>query len=103
MSLESEFTLALEGTITAAKKRGYVPTIFMQMLAEHGAVETARRLLSTSEPQTGLYQLWDLGLLQESMEAAIWDNPRFHQFFTPVEIGEAYRRLEELNYFKQKK
>jgi hypothetical protein len=103
MSLESEFTLALEGTITAAKKRGYVPTIFMQMLAEHGAVETARRLLSTSEPQTGLYQLWELGLLHESMEAVIWDNPRFHTFFESTEIDEAHRRLEELGYFKKGK
>jgi len=73
------------------------------MLAEHGAVETAKRLLAKSEPQTGLCQLWELDLLHESVEAVISDNPRFHQFFTPAEISEAHRRLEELDYFKKGK
>ena len=103
MSLESEFTQALEGTVEAARARGYVPTLFMQMLTEHGAVETAKRLLAKSEPQTGLCQLLELDLLHESVEAVISDNPRFHQFFTPAEISEAHRRLEELNYFKKGK
>ena len=100
MSPEAEFTQALEGTIAAAKKRGYVPTYFMQMLAEYGGVETAKRLLTKPEPQTGLYELWELGILCESMEAVIWENTCFHQFFTPPEIGEAYRRLEELMKFR---
>jgi len=46
MTLEAELTQALEGTIDAAKARGYFPTYFMQMLGEHGGVETAKRLLS---------------------------------------------------------
>jgi len=100
MTLDAEFTAALEGTIEAAKKRGYIPTYFMQMLGDYGGVETAKRLLAKSEPQTGLFELWGLGLLHESLEAVIWDNPRFHVFFTPAEIGEAHRRLEELGHFK---
>ena len=70
------------------------------MLAEHGGVETAKRLLAKSEPQEGLFELWRLGLLHESMEAVIWDNPRYHPLFTKDEIGEARRRLDELEYFK---
>jgi hypothetical protein len=101
MSLEQEFTEALEGTIEAAKKRKYVPSYFIQMLNDYGGVETARRLLAKSEPQTGLQRLWELGLLHESMEAVVWDNKQFHVFFTPEEISEAYRRLEELEYFKE--
>ncbi|MEP7134306.1 MAG: hypothetical protein ABI904_05185 [Chloroflexota bacterium] len=100
MSLESEFEDALRGTYEAARKRGYVATYFLQMLEEHGAVETARRLLAKSEPQTGLFELYEKGILHESMEAVIWDNTKFHTFFTPAEIGEAHRRLEELKYFK---
>ena len=30
MSLEAEFTQALEGTLEAAKARGYIPTYLMQ-------------------------------------------------------------------------
>jgi hypothetical protein len=103
MSLEAEFETALRGTYEAARKRGYVATYFLQMLDEHGGVETARRLLAKSEPQTGLFELYDLGILNESMEAVIWDNPRYHPLFTPEEIGEAYRRLEELRYFEKGK
>lgn len=101
MSLESEFEDALRGTYEAARKRGYVATYFLQMLEEHGGVETAKRLLAKSEPQAGLFELWELGLLHESMEAVIWDNTRFHSLFKPDEIGEAHRRLEELGYFKK--
>lgn len=102
MSLEAEFTQALEGTIEAAKERGYIPTYFMQMLGQYGGVETAKRLLSKSEPQAGLFELYAKGLLHESMEAVIWDNPRFHSFFTQEELNEAHRRLEELKYFDKR-
>ncbi|MGB8214332.1 MAG: hypothetical protein WCE68_12310 [Anaerolineales bacterium] len=51
MTLEVEFTQALEGTLEAARRRGYIPTYFMQMFAEHSGVETAKRLLAKSELQ----------------------------------------------------
>ena len=73
------------------------------MLSEHGGAETARRLLAKSESQTGLFELWNLGILHESMEAVICDNPRYQSLFTPAELGEANRRLEEVNYFKKGK
>jgi hypothetical protein len=103
IGLEAEFTQALEGTVEAAKQRGYIPNYFMQMLSEHSGVDTAKRLLAKSEPQTGLFELWNLGILHESMEAVICDNPKFHPLFNPEEIGEARRRLEELDYFKKGK
>jgi hypothetical protein len=97
MSLEAEFTQALEGTMDAAKARGYIPTLFIQMLHEYYGVKTAKRLLATSEPQTGLFELWELGLLKESMEAIVIQE-RFQSLFTPAEISEAKRRLEALDY-----
>ena len=103
MGLKEEFTQALEGTVEAAKARNYIPTYFMQMLSDHGGVETVKRLLATSEPQTGIFELWNLGILHESMEVVICDNPRFQPLFEPAEIAEAHRRLEELNYFKKGK
>lgn len=100
MSLKFEFAQALEGTVDAAKKRGYVPTYFMQMLAEHGGVGTAKRLLAKSEPQEGLFELWRLNLLNESMEAVVVQE-KYQTLFTEDEVAEANRRLEELGYFNR--
>ena len=100
MSLEDELTEELRGTYEAARKRGYVATYFLQMLQEHGGVETAKRLLAKSESQAGLFELWQLNLLHESMEAAVMQD-KFQPLFTEVELAEAHRRLEELGYFKK--
>lgn len=100
MSLEEEFTRALEGTVEAAKARNYIPTYFMQMLGEHGGVETAKRLLAKPEPQTGLYELWHLDLLKDSMEAVVLQE-KFRPLFTEKELIEADRRLEELGYYQK--
>jgi len=101
MSLKAEFTQALEGTIEAAKRRGYVPTYFLQMLSQYGGVETAKRLLAKSEPQTGLFELWRLELLHESMEAVVLQD-RFKDLFAEEELAEAHERLESLGYFQTK-
>jgi hypothetical protein len=71
---------------------------FRGMLYEHGAVETAKRLLSTQEIQTGLMQLWEIKSLSKSMGALVIQDC-FHLLFTDAEIAEARRRLEELGYF----
>jgi len=67
MSLEAEFEEALHGTYNASKERGYIATYFLQMLEEHGGVETAKRLLAKSEAQAGLYKLCELDLLDQSI------------------------------------
>ena len=100
MSLEDELTEELRGTYEAARKRGYVATYFLQMLQEHGGVETAKRLLAKSEPQTGLFELWNIGLLHETMEAVV-SQDKFKVLFTEDQLTEALRRLEELGYFKK--
>ena len=100
MTLEDELTSALRGTYEAARARGYIATYFIQMLEEYGGLETAKRLLAVSEPQTGLYKLWELHLLNESMEAVVLQE-RFRSLFTQAEMNEARRRLEELNYLKK--
>ena len=61
-------------------------------------VETAKRLLQKSDAQQGLFTLYDLGLLRESVEASVI-NEKFQSLFTKDEIEEARRRLEELGYF----
>ncbi len=100
MDLEAELTTALRGTYEAARARGYIATYFLQMLEEHGGRETAKRLLAKREPQAGLFELWRLSLLHESMEAVVLQD-RFRSLFTEDELAEARRRLEELDYFKK--
>ncbi len=95
MTLEEEFTAALRGTVEAARERKYTPTYFLKMLAEYGGLETARRLIAKREPQAGLMTLWELGLLNESMEAVMLRS-RFRPLFIEEELAEAKQRLEDL-------
>ena len=44
-------------------------------------------------------KLWEMKLLNQSMEALVIQE-RFKTLFTDTEIAEAKRRLEELGYFK---
>ena len=57
MSPEDELTKELRGTCEAAWQRSCVATYFLQMLQEHGGVETAKKLLAKSEPPAGLFEL----------------------------------------------
>ena len=99
MNLETELEHALRETYKIAKEHEYNATYFLQMLKQYGGVETAKRLLAKKEPQTGLFELWELNLLHISMEAVVLQE-HFRILFTEEEIAEAYRRLEELDYFK---
>ena len=95
MTLEAEFTAALHGTVEAARERKYNPAYFLKMLGEHGGVETARRLIARRDPQAGLMTLWELGLLNDSMEAVMLRS-RFRPLFIEEELAEAKQRLEDL-------
>jgi len=97
MSLEDELTAALRGTIDAARNHNYVPTYFLRMLDKYGGLGTAKRLLVKNDRQTRLFKLYELGLLDESMEAVVLQE-RFRPLFTDEELAEARRRLEELGY-----
>ena len=99
--VEARFDAVMRTTYEDAVRRGYVATYFMQMIEEHDGVETAKRLLAKKEPQAGLFKLWELGLLDQSMEAHVVDE-KYRALFTEEERGEARRRLEELGYFRKK-
>jgi hypothetical protein len=100
-TLEAEFTAAMYTTYEEGKKRGYYPTYFLQMLGKYEGVETAKRLLAKREIQTGLMKLYELDLLDSSMEAYVVKE-RYQSLFTEEEVAEARRRLEELGYFQEK-
>jgi hypothetical protein len=100
VTLEEELEKELWRTVDVAKEHQYPPIRFIQMLSEHGSVETAKRLLAKSEPQTGLFELYNLKLLHESMEAVVIKE-KYRSLFTETELAEARRRLEELRYFEK--
>ena len=95
MTLEEEFTAALRGTVEAARERNYNANYFLRMLAQYGGLDTARRLIAKRDPQAGLMQLWELRLLNDSMEAVMLRS-RFRSLFTDEELAEAKQRLEDL-------
>ncbi len=95
--LVDEFDQAMWGIVEAARKQKYTPTYFMQMLSEHGGVETAKRLLAADLPQDGLNRLWEMGMLQESMEAQVIKE-KYAPLFTAAELREARLRLADRGF-----
>lgn len=95
--LERQFQQAVWEAVEICKKHRYTPTYFIRMLEEHGAVATCRRLLQSPEPQEGLFTLWELGLLDISIEALAL-RPRFQPLFTQEELTAARSRLAQLGY-----
>jgi len=87
------------GIYENAKDHHYFATYFKRMLDEYQGVETAKRLLAKKEIQEGLMKLWEMKMLNQSMEALVIQE-RFKSLFTDAEVVEARRRLEELVYFK---
>ena len=98
-SLEQDFHHAMLAIYETEKGYGYYATYFKQMLDQYGGVEAAKRLLATHEAQQGLFRLWELGHLGNSVEAHVIDD-KYRPLFTEAEVEEARRRLEELGYFK---
>ena len=97
-SLEDTFHAAMIRIYQTALDHGYHAAYFKRMLDEHGGLEAAHRLLAGPETQSGLFKLWELGLLDSSVEALVIQE-RFRPLFSEKEIARAHQRLEELDYF----
>lgn len=99
-NLEMAFERAMYGVYTKAKSEcNYNARIFRQMLDDRGGVGTAKRLLDGYKIHYGLRKLNERGRLDISMEAEIWDNPKWHRLFTDSELKVAEWRLRKLGYF----
>jgi hypothetical protein len=98
-ALEDDFHRAMIGVYETAQQHGYIATYFKRMLDEHGGLNAAKRLLAGNTIQSGLMKLWELRLLEHSMEALVVQE-RFRSLFTEAEIQEARRRLGELGFVR---
>ena len=97
--LESEFDQAIFNIYREAlRSLRYNARLFVEMVASHGGVETARRLLSTQDIQYGFDKLWEHGRLDLTVECHVLQ-PRFRELFHENILREATRRLKDLRYF----
>jgi len=88
-ALEVDFHKEMMSIYEKAKAAcDYKPIRFLQMIQEHGGVETAKRLLAKEDIQAGLTTLWECRRLDLSMEA----------LFTQEEIATARDRLKLYGY-----
>ena len=81
----------------AKKHCNYNATRFYQMVNEKGGLATAKTLLASQEPQSGLTTLWECGRLDLSLEALVID-PRFEELFSKEEREGARERLVACGY-----
>ena len=94
---EAEFHEAMVNIYHAAASLGYRPTYFLRMVSEHGGVTAAKRLLRTTEHQSGLTRLYELGRLDISAEALVLQE-RWKVLFSNEERRQARERLRDYGY-----
>lgn len=75
----------------------YTATYFLSMLAEHGGLATARKLLNGSAVSDGFAALWERGRLDLTVEALVTD-PEFAELFSEDEVRAARHRLNQFGY-----
>jgi hypothetical protein len=83
--------------VRAKKEVNITATYFLTMLSDHGGLETAHRLLASSETSSGFTALFERGRLDLTVEAVVV-KPEFASLFTEDEIEIAQRRLDQLGY-----
>lgn len=97
--LEIAFHRAMEEIHQRAKdEAGYNATVFRRIVAEHGGVKAAKRLINASQTPGGYTALRERGRLDLTMEAMIVGRPEFHPLFTEAELRTCRKRLKEYGY-----
>ncbi|MBN2182767.1 MAG: hypothetical protein JW715_12725 [Sedimentisphaerales bacterium] len=76
----------------------YNATRYLKMLVENGGLETAHILINAAKVSQGYNALWELGRLDLTVEALIWDNPEYHRLFTEDELNIIKKRLIDYQY-----
>jgi hypothetical protein len=82
----------------AHSEANYNATRFLKMLHEHRGLETARILLHSANVSEGYAALWERGRLDLTVEAVIYDNPKWHPLFAKDELAICSKRLKDYGY-----
>ena len=78
----------------AKSESGYNATYFLKMLSDHGGLETARRLVGSSQPSEGFTQLYLKGRLDLTVESLVLED-EFSGLFSDELIELARYRLRD--------
>ena len=98
--VERRFGEAMFAIFREARDIGYMPSIFLRMLHEKRALQTARQLINALQPSDGYTRLWGLERLDLSIEAVVHDNAEWHDLFTQNELQRCEKRLADYGYLK---
>nr|MDT0663338.1 DUF262 domain-containing protein [Micromonospora sp. DSM 115978] len=94
----ADFERAMRGVYEAARREaGYNATYFLGMIAEHGGLATARKLLASPVVSDGFAALWERGRLDLTVEALV-TRPEYESLFTADELDMAQHRLRQFGY-----
>lgn len=92
------FSQAMAEVYARAKQEaGYQATYYLEMLHQHGAMETARRLLSSTTVSNGFTALWERGRLDLTVENVVL-RAEFVELFNDDQREVAQRRLEDYGF-----
>ena len=78
---EKEFDDAVMNAVREGAQLGYSASYYLQKRAEDGPMATAHRLLKDKQISYGLRKLKSLGRLDLSLEAILYNNPKFQELF----------------------
>jgi hypothetical protein len=94
-TLVKQFDAAMRDVYVRAKREaGYDATAYLRMLADHGGLGTAKRLLATGSVSAGFVALWERKRVDLAVENVVLQ-PVFASLFTVDELETAQRRLRE--------
>ena len=86
------FDAEMESIYDRAKAIGYNAARFLIMIREDGGLESAHRLLQSSDISYGFGELWARGRQDLTVEALAL-RPEFQQLFSATELDTARARL----------
>ena len=97
--LENEFHSAMVNIYNMALREvNYNARRFLQMVSEHGGLNTAKRLINSSTVSDGYTALWEKRRLDLTVEALVSETKKYHSLFTPEELAICARRLTDYGY-----
>jgi len=96
--LEKQFHQDMIGIYETAKRElHYNASYFIKMVAEHGGLKTAQKLLWTADVSSGFTVLWEHQRLDLSVEALVLQE-KYDSLFTDGDRKIARDRLEHYGY-----
>lgn len=98
-NLKERFNVEMMNIYKRAKYEAkYNAARYLQMLYDHGGLETAHILINGATVSDGYTALWERSRLDLTVEALIWDNPEYHDLFSDDELRIVKKRLIEYEY-----